>query len=68
MRRLAPSGRTARRVRGERGMTRCAFGCIHCGKCGTCVERREAFLISGVPDPTEYLETGPLPEKPQATL
>lgn len=31
---MAPSGRTARRVRGERGMTRCAFGCIHCGKCG----------------------------------
>jgi 7-cyano-7-deazaguanine synthase len=39
-------------------------GEIHCGKCGTCVERREAFLISGVPDPTEYLETGPLPAKP----
>ena len=42
-------------------------GEIHCGKCGTCVERREAFLISGVPDPTEYLETGPLPAKPVAT-
>lgn len=26
----------------------------HCGKCGTCVERKEAFAISGVQDPTEY--------------
>lgn len=26
----------------------------HCGKCGTCVERREAFTLSGVSDPTEY--------------
>ena len=37
---------------------------IHCGKCGTCVERREAFIISGVADPTEYLDSEPLPEKP----
>lgn len=27
---------------------------LHCGHCGTCVERREAFAIAGVPDPTEY--------------
>jgi 7-cyano-7-deazaguanine synthase len=39
-------------------------GDIHCGKCGTCVERREAFMDSGVPDPTAYEHTGPLPEKP----
>lgn len=26
----------------------------HCGKCGTCVERREAFMLAKVPDPTEY--------------
>lgn len=26
----------------------------HCGKCGTCVERREAFKLAGVPDPTIY--------------
>jgi 7-cyano-7-deazaguanine synthase len=26
----------------------------HCGKCGTCVERREAFALSGVTDPTTY--------------
>ena len=39
-------------------------GEVHCGSCGTCVERREAFLLAGVPDPTVYLETGPLPPKP----
>jgi 7-cyano-7-deazaguanine synthase len=27
---------------------------IHCGLCGTCVERKEAFRDSGVPDPTVY--------------
>lgn len=27
----------------------------HCGKCGTCMERREAFELAGVPDPTGYL-------------
>lgn len=26
----------------------------HCGRCGTCVERREAFAIAGVSDPTIY--------------
>lgn len=26
----------------------------HCGTCGTCVERREAFTLAGVVDPTEY--------------
>lgn len=26
----------------------------HCGKCGTCYERIEAFRDSGVPDPTTY--------------
>lgn len=26
----------------------------HCGRCGTCVERREAFHLAGVPDPTIY--------------
>lgn len=29
-------------------------GEIHCGKCGTCVERKEAFEIAEVPDPTLY--------------
>lgn len=26
----------------------------HCGACGTCRERREAFILAGVPDPTIY--------------
>lgn len=26
----------------------------HCGRCGTCVERREAFHLAGIDDPTEY--------------
>jgi 7-cyano-7-deazaguanine synthase len=41
-------------------------GETHCGECGTCVERREAFLLAGVPDPTDYLSTAPLPPKPSA--
>lgn len=28
----------------------------HCGKCGTCVERKEALELADVPDPTEYEE------------
>ena len=40
-------------------------GDIHCGKCGTCVERREAFIDAGVEDPTDYEYTGPLPKAPQ---
>lgn len=31
-------------------------GLRHCGKCGTCVERREAFQLAGITDPTEYEE------------
>jgi 7-cyano-7-deazaguanine synthase len=30
----------------------------HCGRCGTCVERREAFALAGVDDPTAYDEAG----------
>lgn len=29
-------------------------GARHCGRCGTCVERREAFHLAGIADPTEY--------------
>ena len=29
-------------------------GAMHCGSCGTCRERREAFLLAGVADPTRY--------------
>lgn len=39
-------------------------GEFHCGTCGTCVERREAFLLADVPDPTEYATESPLPSKP----
>jgi 7-cyano-7-deazaguanine synthase len=39
-------------------------GEIHCGTCGTCVERREAFMLAELPDPTVYLSAGPLPPKP----
>jgi 7-cyano-7-deazaguanine synthase len=27
----------------------------HCGRCGTCVERREAFDLAGIADPTTYV-------------
>jgi 7-cyano-7-deazaguanine synthase len=26
----------------------------HCGRCGTCVERAEAFYLAAIPDPTLY--------------
>jgi len=39
-------------------------GEVHCGRCGTCVERREAFAEAGLEDPTVYLSTDPLPSKP----
>lgn len=28
----------------------------HCGRCGTCVERRLAFIQAGVADPTDYAD------------
>ena len=42
-------------------------GEIHCGTCGTCVERREAFLLAGLADPTRYASEAPLPAKPIAS-
>lgn len=27
---------------------------LHCGKCGTCVERKEAFSLANITDPTKY--------------
>jgi 7-cyano-7-deazaguanine synthase len=42
-------------------------GDIHCGRCGTCVERREAFAQAGIADPTAYASTEPLPSKPRKT-
>lgn len=41
-------------------------GDTHCGRCGTCVERREAFINAGIPDPTIYVSTEPLPAGPIA--
>lgn len=32
-------------------------GDLHCGRCGTCVERREAFHLAGVIDPTIYADS-----------
>jgi 7-cyano-7-deazaguanine synthase len=29
-------------------------GAVHCGTCGTCTERKEAFADAGLTDPTEY--------------
>ena len=40
-------------------------GPVHCGKCGTCVERREAFAQAGIPDPTLYAAQEPLPARPR---
>lgn len=31
-------------------------GALHCGQCGTCTERIEAFTDAGVLDPTEYVD------------
>lgn len=30
---------------------------LHCGLCGTCIERQEAFILAGVPDPTLYRDS-----------
>jgi 7-cyano-7-deazaguanine synthase len=40
-------------------------GEIHCGTCGTCVERREAFILAGIADPTAYLATPEIPAAPR---
>jgi 7-cyano-7-deazaguanine synthase len=29
-------------------------GAVHCGRCATCLERREAFRLAGIDDKTEY--------------
>jgi 7-cyano-7-deazaguanine synthase len=39
-------------------------GSLHCGTCGTCVERREAFMVAGIPDPTTYASEEPIPSRP----
>jgi len=42
---LVPFGKTWSCYKGEE---------LHCGVCGTCVERKESFLLAGVVDPTIY--------------
>ncbi len=37
---------------------------VHCGECGTCVSRREAFSSARVSDPTDYTIKDPLPLAP----
>ena len=32
---------------------------LHCGRCGTCIERREAFHLAGIHDPTYYSADAP---------
>ncbi|HBR92661.1 MAG TPA: 7-cyano-7-deazaguanine synthase QueC [Opitutae bacterium] len=34
-------------------------GELHCGRCGTCIERREAFDLAKVEDPTPYAKDAP---------
>jgi 7-cyano-7-deazaguanine synthase len=33
-------------------------GTLHCGACGTCTERMEAFRVAGLADPTNYEPAG----------
>lgn len=35
-------------------------GEIHCGSCGACQSRRSAFILAGLNDPTEYMNTTPI--------
>lgn len=39
---------------------------VACGKCGSCCERREAFMLNGVTDPISYESLDPLPLKPES--
>ncbi|MBV8484194.1 MAG: 7-cyano-7-deazaguanine synthase QueC [Verrucomicrobia bacterium] len=39
-------------------------GALHCGTCGTCVERREAFMMAAIPDPTKYASEEAIPARP----
>ena len=34
-------------------------GPVHCGRCSTCYERREAFVDAKVEDPTDYIDETP---------
>ncbi|MFH8470798.1 7-cyano-7-deazaguanine synthase QueC [Streptomyces sp. NPDC017991] len=43
-------------------------GETHCGTCGTCYERREAFQQARIPDPTHYLDSTTLFTPPSASV
>jgi 7-cyano-7-deazaguanine synthase len=47
------------------GLTRTCYtsGLTACGKCGSCIERREAFQKNGVEDPIAYASRDILPKK-----
>lgn len=38
---------------------------LHCGRCGTCSERAEAFALADVPDPTRYARAPQFPHAPE---
>ncbi|OIJ86422.1 7-cyano-7-deazaguanine synthase QueC [Streptomyces colonosanans] len=40
-------------------------GDLHCGTCGTCWERREAFQLAGIADPTQYADTDATAREPR---
>ena len=48
--------RIGKRIGMDYGLTYSCYkgGEKHCGRCGTCVERREAMADAGIEDPTEY--------------
>ncbi|MBD5207616.1 MAG: 7-cyano-7-deazaguanine synthase QueC [Bacteroidales bacterium] len=48
--------RIGKRIGMDYGLTYSCYkgGEKHCGRCGTCVERREAMAEAGIEDPTEY--------------
>ena len=48
-------GRRARRARSRRRGRATVGGELHCGRCGTCVERREAFELAGRRRPHPYV-------------
>lgn len=41
-------------------------GQLHCGRCGTCIERREAFDLAALDDPTLYADDAPSVESLRA--
>lgn len=36
---------------------------LHCGRCDTCIERKEVFQLALVYDPTEYEDPTPFPDE-----